>query len=479
MARLPNPGSDANAWGAILNDFLQVAHRGDGTLRSTDEVFNVKDFKSAGGGLKMFATLQEAVAAANRAPGPPLSEDDSLPAIQAAIDASGSASDFKGGTVFVPQGFYVLRGNLRVSRCCKLLGAGSVGRRAATGLVFQDGFGMIFDGATTSPSGGLADQSHMADIHVYNSKRHPNSTPGVHGIYVRCPVHLERVGVTDFGGDGIYIEAGEGYTNTNANSWSLRNIWLEDNHNGLYIRGGDSSAGVAISVITISNRNYGILNSAFLNATFVGCLSEGNAKSFRSEGGTNNSVWVGCYVESGQTPEEMFAPAMVISGVHGSGFSADSTALRLLSNTAVSPFEVNSKPGPQWERLNVGFANGSGVLGWQAHDDTAQFELSYGYQRPGWWELHRGTHVYLALAGSQAAGGPSQLLFPNGYRLAAPGVTPRGVSVGSAPPTAGVQGDIVYNSEPQAGGYVGWACVQSSTATQAAAWRQFGQIAAS
>lgn len=31
MARLPVPGSDLNAWGTILNDFLGVAHNADGT----------------------------------------------------------------------------------------------------------------------------------------------------------------------------------------------------------------------------------------------------------------------------------------------------------------------------------------------------------------------------------------------------------------------------------------------------------------
>lgn len=33
MARLPVPGSDSGAWGAILNDFLQAAHNSDGTVK--------------------------------------------------------------------------------------------------------------------------------------------------------------------------------------------------------------------------------------------------------------------------------------------------------------------------------------------------------------------------------------------------------------------------------------------------------------
>lgn len=35
MARLPNPGSDDGAWGDILNEFLDVGHNADGTLKIT------------------------------------------------------------------------------------------------------------------------------------------------------------------------------------------------------------------------------------------------------------------------------------------------------------------------------------------------------------------------------------------------------------------------------------------------------------
>lgn len=34
MARLPQPGSDENTWGEVLNDFLEIAHNTDGTLKA-------------------------------------------------------------------------------------------------------------------------------------------------------------------------------------------------------------------------------------------------------------------------------------------------------------------------------------------------------------------------------------------------------------------------------------------------------------
>jgi hypothetical protein len=33
MARLPQPGSDSGTWGQVLNDFLEVAHQADGSLK--------------------------------------------------------------------------------------------------------------------------------------------------------------------------------------------------------------------------------------------------------------------------------------------------------------------------------------------------------------------------------------------------------------------------------------------------------------
>jgi len=50
-------------------------------------------------------------------------------------------------------------------------------------------------------------------------------------------------------------------------------------------------------------------------------------------------------------------------------------------------------------------------------------------------------------------------------------------SLGSAAPTTGtyLQGDIVYNSAPTAGGNIGWVCTAGGTP---GTWKTFGSIAA-
>lgn len=50
MARLPTVGSDDGNWGSVLNTYLQVSHNDDGTLKTVQKVFNVKDYGATGDG---------------------------------------------------------------------------------------------------------------------------------------------------------------------------------------------------------------------------------------------------------------------------------------------------------------------------------------------------------------------------------------------------------------------------------------------
>ncbi|MEP6710546.1 MAG: hypothetical protein ABJA64_02410 [Candidatus Saccharibacteria bacterium] len=42
MARLPQPGGDRGNWGNILNDYLSVAHKSDGTLEDDSALLSYK-----------------------------------------------------------------------------------------------------------------------------------------------------------------------------------------------------------------------------------------------------------------------------------------------------------------------------------------------------------------------------------------------------------------------------------------------------
>lgn len=110
MARLPNVGADANAWGALLNDFLLVAHRADGALRGVCPVINVHDFGAIGDGKshplsERYGSLADAQAVYSAQSSLALTDETDWVAIQAALDACVAAG---GGEVCFPEGVYKL-----------------------------------------------------------------------------------------------------------------------------------------------------------------------------------------------------------------------------------------------------------------------------------------------------------------------------------------------------------------------------------
>jgi hypothetical protein len=88
MPRLPTPGSDSGNWGNILNDFLKVSHKDDGTLKN--RLLNVKDFGAKGDGIT----------------------DDST-AFQNANNTAAALTS--GGTILVPSSTYLIRANITIS----------------------------------------------------------------------------------------------------------------------------------------------------------------------------------------------------------------------------------------------------------------------------------------------------------------------------------------------------------------------------
>jgi len=95
MPRLPLPGADEDSWGALLNDFLQVSHHGDGRLRNVMQVLNVKDYGALGNG-----------------------QHDDTAAIQTALKNASA----QGGTVYFPHGLYRTTTSLYVTGAANLLG---------------------------------------------------------------------------------------------------------------------------------------------------------------------------------------------------------------------------------------------------------------------------------------------------------------------------------------------------------------------
>lgn len=90
MARLPTVGGDDGDWGTVLNQFLQVSHNNDGSLKNL--FINVKDYGAVGDGTT-----------------------DDTAAIQAAVTA---------GNTFIPAGTYRITSTITIPSNRRIVGSG-------------------------------------------------------------------------------------------------------------------------------------------------------------------------------------------------------------------------------------------------------------------------------------------------------------------------------------------------------------------
>jgi hypothetical protein len=121
--------------------------------------------------------------------------------------------------------------------------------------------------------------------------------------------HLAGILVVGFEGDGIHIEADVRRTPpTNANQWRIDGGLATGNAGtGLFVRGGDSNAGVALRFSSVGNTVANYHDNSFLGNLYIGCHSDGSARSYesgwdyvngvRTENRNNRNVFLGCYEE--------------------------------------------------------------------------------------------------------------------------------------------------------------------------------------
>lgn len=268
---------------------------------------------------------------------------DALAAFEAAIEAAALPQqgpyDGRGGVVLVPAGDYRLSGQLRIRRRVTLWGEGGFGRLGASRITLEQAAPTMTGDATAHLEiCGLDGQSPLRASHT--------TLRGLEirgDIYAWAPVHLDDVQVKG----GIWIDGtdaehapglGEGAVR-NANGWSLRMVRVEDAADwGVKITGQDANGGRALGVDVIGCA-HGILDSAFLSSTWIGCTVECfGGQSIRAEG--VRKTFISCYVELGSDPIELTDKTQIwIGGNPGPGF-ATSEAL-ILRDGQVTGLEID------------------------------------------------------------------------------------------------------------------------------------------
>lgn len=183
MARLPQPGGDADKWAKLLNEFLLVAHNPDGTQRAgsvstlvagTVGLTDLKTINPAGQAIGNFVLSNDGINLKWKAStvldvtnygavGDGVHDDTA--AIQAAIDAA-----VNGGTIYLPRGVYMVTGLTLRNKGTNILGDG----RWATRIVRLSGNAPLIN-----ISGSGTKIGHIRYASINNIMLSGNFMPGV------------------------------------------------------------------------------------------------------------------------------------------------------------------------------------------------------------------------------------------------------------------------------------------------------------
>lgn len=415
---------------------------------------------------------------------------DDAPAIQAALDSAGTGSDPNGDTYHLPRGKFRCGSNIHIRRRLILNGAGGDPQYPASDLVFDDGFGLVIDRKATSSDGGSADWATVQNMRIISAG---DTVPDIDGIRVHARCILNHVYVLKFSRHGVNVSAGIGQgpggINTNANCCQFTGVRCTNNGgDGMHFQGSDANACHISHCDCSGNGGWGFGDSSFLGNAYDMChTSHNTAGPYLSTSNNNSGGFVMCYSEAGQPPSNIQAPAMVLGGTHGAGFTPDSTGFILSQHPS----------GARCIGGQLAFQRDTGVSfvptpndGTQTafQFDTAESQgRAYRLRRNavggfgGWWHLLAGnsaTQAAIAFAeeGNEQGYREGSTLFPYGFYLAekATAGLERFFGSAAASPTTGEwqAGSRIFNRNPTPAKPIShWICVTSGTP---GTWRAVG-----
>lgn len=208
---------------------------------------------------------------------------------------------------------------------------------------------------------------------------------------------------------------------------------------------------------------------------------------YRTDNANARNAFIGCYSEGGQPPALLQGPTYVISGLHGAGFSSQSTAnLHVEGLSTSTRFYQNGTFNDQGNYHGT-LGAASSIL---ALTDPAETTGNYPIRLKGatgrfFWDWANNNNSLFEFTNSLATvangfprevatrmGGAAGVALRAGYFR---GPNMKFVGTGTAAPASGtyVQGDIVYNESPASAGFIGWVCTVAGTP---GTWKTFGLI---
>ena len=425
-------------------------------LHAQNPFFNVKNYGAKGDG-----------------------KQDDLPAFKKAMQAMAKDSNRlnlnAGGVLLIPKGEYLLSGDLEINKCLSVEGAAE---NLSSILTFSKGFGIKIR--------KTGERSTFRNLTVYTKEK----KIGVHGITLQSRATLEHCIVSGFGGCGIYINSDKSANNgdtVNMNNWVIYRCRIEGcDGDGLYLRGGDSNAGLCMMLELTGNKGCGIRDESLLGNTYISCLAEANGDSPYRIGGQaqHNATVISCYSEEGDKPCDFFSRCIVIGGDLGSGISDKSTAfisssglhneLTESGEAGLTEFSVLSGKGQTAIKTHFGSSGDSKTAISMTGKNSGTIKISGDAEGFGNWGL--GSVNYsgkggLLIYNENALPGGGAIVFPHGAYFGVSNIG-RSQSVdkknrrisfsnGCPDPVSGLntytRGDVIYDSE-MANGRNGWRC---------------------
>jgi hypothetical protein len=330
-------------------------------------------------------------------------------------------------------------------------------------LLSNGGFGVFINGADVNAGiatavnvsdnglGGLLDSSFLGNTHV----GHHAATNG--GANAGYNATLGKTSLVSFGGNRYYGA-------NNATEASLV----------------ATTPGTDEAVWTFS----GVGGPGSTHLLWVASQPVGtyfSSAQYKTDSANAKNVFIGCYSESGYSPSFFVRPTLILGGslaVNGGAYLTSSLTNTVLAGT----FEA--------ETIRLGYQAESRSSGnFISLPDTSDTNFSWTLEkivgRIGWSWANLSTPGFISLfdrTATVANGYARDLSASNGalgigshYFGTSTQMKLRALA--SAIPTTGtyLQGDILYDLTPTAGGFIGWVC---TTAGTPGTWKTFGAISA-
>lgn len=308
-----------------------------------------------------------------------------------------------------------------------------------------------------------------------------------HGVWLRARALVKNVYVEGFSGNGVHIPvtAGAGGINEgNANNFRLEGgSCVSNTGHGVFVDGADANAGWVAAWDCTSNGGWGFFDSSFLGNTYVACHTDANTLGgYKSDNINARNLFLNCYSEGGQPTNSVVNPSMVIGGLHSPGFGVSDPWIENSGGLKAPSLAVKSTD----QLCTIGIGQGAAV------NDVMSISVSGG---DPWTLQHATGRAYWdwANSGNQffTFYDKTDASVANGFARDVSGIYTDGPPVGlgfgyldggmrvratsTVVPSSGsaLQGDIVFNGSPSAGGFIGWTC---TTAGSPGTWQEFGLV---